>query len=50
MKGEFSQADVDEAVLRVFQKVDDPVQPGYRGMRYFLSGVTDDLLDTHRNR
>jgi len=50
VKGEFNQADVDEAVLRVFQKVDDPVQPGYRGMRYFLSGVTDDLLDTHRNR
>ena len=32
------QAEVDEALLRVFQGVDAPVAPGYRGLRPFLSG------------
>ena len=29
---------MDEALLRVFQGVDAPVAPGYRGLRPFLSG------------
>ena len=44
----FDQSDVNEAILRVFQGVDAPVTPGYRGMREFLTGVTDQMFADHR--
>ena len=44
----FDQGDVNEAILRVFQGVDAPVTPGYRGMREFLTGVTDQMFADHR--
>jgi len=44
------QAEVDEALLRVFQGVDAPVAPGYRGLRPFLSGITDADFAEHRSR
>ena len=37
----FSQRDVDEAKLGVFQAVDKPVVPGSRGLRQYLSGIDD---------
>jgi Zn-dependent M16 (insulinase) family peptidase len=46
----FSQGDVEEAVLRVFQGVDAPVAPGYRGLRPFLSGIADSDLALHRDQ
>ena len=44
----FDQNDVNEAILRVFQGVDAPVTPGSRGMRHFLSGVSDEMFANHR--
>lgn len=46
----FTDQDVDEAILRVFQKLDEPVAPGYRGLRYFLSGTTDSDFAQQRLR
>jgi len=44
----FDQADVNEAILRVFQSVDSPVTPNSRGTREFLSGVSDQTFAEHR--
>lgn len=46
----FSQQDIDEAKLGVFQKLDEPVVPGVRGMREFLSDVNDQMFNEHRDR
>ena len=46
----FDQGDVNEAILRVFQSVDAPVTPGHRGMRHFLTGVSDQMFSEHRLR
>ncbi len=46
----FCARDVDEAKLSVFKAIDRPVLPGDRGVRQFLSGVTDDMLAEHRER
>lgn len=46
----FNQDDVGEAILRVFQKLDDPVQPGYRGLRNFLNGVDEEMFANQRKR
>merc|ERR1719210_2757408 len=46
----FGQAEVEEAVLRVFQGVDAPVAPGHKGMRFFLSGISDEDFALHRSR
>merc|ERR1719219_2474028 len=48
LEDNFDQSDVNEAILRVFQGVDSPVTPGYRGMREFLTGVTDQMFADHR--
>ncbi|XP_063237499.1 presequence protease, mitochondrial [Bacillus rossius redtenbacheri] len=44
----FTEQDVREAKLGVFQQVDAPVAPGSRGMLAFLQGVDDELLQRHR--
>ena len=44
----FDQNDVNEAILRVFQSVDAPVTPGARGMRHFLTGISDQMFAEHR--
>ncbi len=49
-RAEFSDRDVDEAKLGVFQKLDLPVLPGERGIREFLSGVTDEMVADRRNQ
>ena len=47
-KNNLNGQDVDEAKLSVFQKLDEPVVPGSRGIRYFLTGITDQMFDDHR--
>ncbi len=46
----FDDRDVEEAKLGVFQKLDEPVLPGARGLREFLTGVTDGALHEMRAR
>jgi len=48
--GNITPQDVEEGQLRVFQKLDEPVQPGYRGIREFLSGVDDQTFNQQRLR
>ncbi|CAJ1073000.1 presequence protease%2C mitochondrial [Xyrichtys novacula] len=48
--GQFTQQDIDEAKLSVFSAVDSPVAPSSKGMGRFLSGVTDEMKQNHRER
>ncbi|KAK5860414.1 hypothetical protein PBY51_021893 [Eleginops maclovinus] len=48
--GQFSQQDIDEAKLSVFSAVDSPVAPASKGMGGFLSGVSDEMMQGHRER
>ena len=48
LKGDFSERDVDEAKLGVFQSLDAPVGPGSRGLRNFFSHIPDDMFNYHR--
>ncbi|KAF2003427.1 presequence protease-like protein [Amniculicola lignicola CBS 123094] len=42
--------DIEEAKLGVFQGYDAPQSVSQEGMRLFLSGITDDMLQTRRER
>jgi len=42
--------DLEEAKLSTFQGYDAPQSVSQEGMRYFLSGVTDDMLQQRRER
>ncbi|KAF2474696.1 uncharacterized protein BDR25DRAFT_301357 [Lindgomyces ingoldianus] len=42
--------DLEEAKLSVFQGYDAPQSLNQEGMRLFLSGITDDMLQTRRER
>jgi Zn-dependent M16 (insulinase) family peptidase len=42
--------DLEEAKLSVFQGYDAPQSVSREGMRLFLSGITDDMLQTRRER
>lgn len=46
--GQFTQQDIDEAKLSVFSAVDSPVAPSEKGVGRFLSGITDELKQGHR--
>ncbi|XP_071756138.2 presequence protease, mitochondrial [Centroberyx gerrardi] len=46
--GQFTQQDIDEAKLSVFSAVDSPVAPSDKGMGRFLSGITDEMKQSHR--
>lgn len=48
--GSFTQQDIDEAKLSVFSAVDSPVAPSDKGMGRFLQGVTDEMIQGHRQR
>ncbi|KAF7651655.1 hypothetical protein LDENG_00107570 [Lucifuga dentata] len=48
--GQFTQQDIDEAKLSVFSAVDSPVAPSDKGMSRFLSGITDEMKQSHRER
>jgi len=49
-KGDFTQQDVDEALLSVFQSLDAPTAPGSKGQGYFISDVTDDMRQENRDK
>jgi hypothetical protein len=49
-EGQFTDRDIDEAKLSVFSKVDSPVPPGQKGMRYFLHEISDDAFQKHREQ
>lgn len=49
-EGQFTQQDIDEAKLSVFSAVDSPVAPSDKGVSRFLSGITDELKQGHRER
>ncbi|KAM8967302.1 presequence protease, mitochondrial [Pelodytes ibericus] len=46
--GKFTQQDVDEAKLSVFSTVDAPISPSNKGVNQFLSGVSDEMKQKHR--
>ncbi|XP_076838253.1 presequence protease, mitochondrial [Brachyhypopomus gauderio] len=48
--GKFTQQDVDEAKLSVFSTVDAPIAPSDKGFGLFLSGISDEVKQTHRER
>ncbi|XP_063878942.1 presequence protease, mitochondrial-like [Scylla paramamosain] len=48
LSGGFSERDVAEAKLGVFQAVDAPISPGSQGRRRFLAHITDELFADHR--
>lgn len=48
--GRFTQQDIDEAKLSVFSAVDSPVAPADKGIGRFLSGITDEMKQSHRER
>uniref|UniRef100_A0A674BVD4 Pitrilysin metallopeptidase 1 n=1 Tax=Salmo trutta TaxID=8032 RepID=A0A674BVD4_SALTR len=50
ISGQFTQQDINEAKLSVFSAVDSPVAPSDKGMGRFLSGITDELKQAHRER
>lgn len=47
-KGNFTDEEVDQAKLGVFQQVDAPICPGDKGMRNFLYGISDETYQQHR--
>ncbi|WBW71907.1 mitochondrial metalloendopeptidase [Schizosaccharomyces osmophilus] len=46
----FSESDLDEAKLSVFQGIDAPQSESQKGVLQFLDGVTDDMLQHRRER
>merc|ERR1712002_188698 len=50
MENTFSDQDIDEAKLGVFSKLDMPVPPGDRGQQHFLSDISYEMQQSHRER
>ncbi|XP_060572656.1 presequence protease, mitochondrial-like, partial [Ruditapes philippinarum] len=48
--GDFSDTDVDEAKIAVFQQSDKPVPPGQIGSTLFLSNISDGMRQEARNQ
>ncbi|XP_050793328.1 presequence protease, mitochondrial-like [Gopherus flavomarginatus] len=48
--GEFAQQDIDEAKLAVFAAVDAPIAPSDKGMNHFLTGISDEMKQRHREQ
>ncbi|XP_034038271.1 presequence protease, mitochondrial isoform X3 [Thalassophryne amazonica] len=48
--GQFTEEDIDEAKLSVFSAVDAPIAPSDKGMDHFLSGITDEMKQNHREK
>ncbi|KZC11558.1 PREDICTED: presequence protease, mitochondrial [Dufourea novaeangliae] len=46
----FSQSDIDEAKLGVFQRIDAPTPPSNRGMIKFTHGITDNDIQEYRQQ
>lgn len=47
--GQFTQLDLDQAKISVFQMTDKPVTPGNQGMRHFMDDITDEMRQTFRD-
>lgn len=47
---EYSDKDIEESKLGVFQDIDRPVEPGRRGLNYFTHGETDEIRQEFRRR
>lgn len=45
---DYTDQDVEEAKLGVFQSIDAPLPPSSKGTRQFMYGISDDLLQKHR--
>lgn len=46
----YTDKDIEESKLGVFQDIDKPVPPGRRGNGYFSLGLTDDMQEKFRKR
>lgn len=46
----YSDRDIEESKLGVFQEVDRPIEPGRRGLGHFTIGETDDMRQEFRQR
>lgn len=46
----YTQEDIDEAKLQVFQSVDQPIMPSDQGLGHFLSGITGQMKQEYRTR
>jgi Zn-dependent M16 (insulinase) family peptidase len=49
-QGTFTEADVAEAKMSLFQQMDKPVAPGSRGVQFSISKLTDEQRQVHRNQ
>ncbi|KAI8776058.1 presequence protease, mitochondrial [Biomphalaria glabrata] len=49
-KGEFTEQDVEEAKLGIFQKTDKPVPPSSRGKTQFIYDISDEMRQKNRDR
>lgn len=47
---EYTDRDIEESKLGVFQDVDRPIEPGRRGLNYFTLGESDELRQEYRQR
>ncbi|KAK3104887.1 hypothetical protein FSP39_012452 [Pinctada imbricata] len=48
--GKFTDEDIDEAKLSVFQQIDKPITPGRAGMTYFVNRISDELRQSKRDQ
>ncbi|XP_063308713.1 presequence protease, mitochondrial [Pelobates fuscus] len=48
--GKFTEEDLNEAKLSVFSKVDSPTAPCNKGMNQFLSGLSNEMIQRHREQ
>ncbi|XP_054166731.1 presequence protease, mitochondrial-like [Oppia nitens] len=46
----YSEQDIDEAKLSVFQEVDHPIMPSEQGLLLFVNGITDQMRHDYRMR
>lgn len=46
--GSFTDRDIDEAKLAVFQKIDEPVPPPSHGLNFFQTGITPEMRQARR--
>lgn len=49
-RGEFTDNHLEEAKLQLFSDLDSPVAPSRKGLRHFMSGITDEMAQTRRDR
>ena len=50
VRSEYNDEAIKEAKLSVFKNLDSPTPPSSKGMRVFLSGISDEQLGVHRQQ